>query len=318
MVIVSIFESAKERKRGECGMNEMMSVPVKNIDKLLACCDGQTALLYLHVLRSGAFSMTKAAKELGWSQEETALAADKLRKLGLMQGEEALPSAEEMPQYEAADIVSRAKTDSAFEGLVFEVQQALGKLLSTNDLRLLFGIYDHLGLPAEVILLLVNHCVEHYRTMNGEGRMPTMRYIEKEAWHWAKLEIINLESAEEHIRMEKLRGEAVEQVKAILQIKGRSLTESERRYVSSWLDMGFEAEALAIAYDRTVIGTGKLAWKYMDKIVHAWHEKNLHTPQEIERGDYRRPQTDAAPGPDKRTSELDTMRRMYEQMKNRR
>ncbi len=302
-------------------MNDIMSLHTGDIDRLLACCDGQAALLYLYIQRTGTFSLPRAAKELGWSEENTDLTADKLRRLGLMEGwtkaqAQALPSADEIPQYEAVDIVNRARTDPAFEGLVFEVQQALGKLLSSNDMRLLFGIYDHLGLPAEVTLLLVNHCIERCREMNGPGRMPTMRQIEKEAWHWAKLEILSLESAEEHIRLEKLRGEKLEQVRAALQISGRALTESEKRYINSWLDLGYGVEELALAYDRTVLGTGKLAWKYMDRIVHAWHEKNLHTLPEIEQGDFRRMSTAPKPETDKRSSELDTMRRMYEQMKN--
>ena len=51
--------------------------------------------------------------------------------------------------------------------------------------------------------------------------------------------------------------------------------------------MGYGAEALAIAYDRTVVGTGKLAWAYMDKIVKSWYEKKLFTSAEIEKGDSR-------------------------------
>ena len=44
----------------------------------------------------------------------------------------------------------------------------------------LLGLYDFLGLPAEVILLLVNHCVQTFRVRYGEGRRPTLRQIEKE------------------------------------------------------------------------------------------------------------------------------------------
>ena len=51
--------------------------------------------------------------------------------------------------------------------------------------------------------------------------------------------------------------------------------------------MGYGAEALAIAYDRTVVGTGKLAWAYMDKIVKSWYAKKLFTAAEIEKGDSR-------------------------------
>ena len=299
-------------------MSESINIKTEDIDRLLACCDGQAALLYLHTLRSGSFSMSRAARELGWSEKETALAADKLRKLGLAPGEQHLPSADELPQYSSADITRRAQSDPAFEALVFEVQRALGKLLSSNDLRILFGVYDHLGLPAEVIMLLIHHCTERYQEQAGAGRLPTMRYIEKEAWHWANSEIITLEAAEEHIRRERERGDLRQRAKEAMQIKGRSLTETERKYIDSWLELGYCPEALGIAYDRTVIGTGKLTWRYMDRIIRAWHEKGLHTPQEIEQGDrrsIRRPSQDSTSQEGVR--EIENMRRMYEQMKNR-
>ena len=39
-----------------------------------------------------------------------------------------------------------------------EVERRLGKKLSANDLRSLYTLYDHLALPAEVVLMLVR-CV---------------------------------------------------------------------------------------------------------------------------------------------------------------
>lgn len=294
-----------------------LALSAADADKLLACADGKSALLYLHILRCGAFSMTKAARDLRCTEGEIAQAADNLRRLGIMPGGQQLPPADEIPEYSGRDIATRAKTDSAFEGIIFEAQQALGKMLSTNDMRILFGIYDHLGLPAEVIAVLINHCIETYRAANGEGRMPTMRYVEKEAWYWVNAEIVTLDAAEEHIRREKQKQQLTEQAKAALQIHGRALTPTERKYVEGWLGMGFMPEALAIAYDRTVIGTGKLTWKYMDKILQDWHGKGLFTPEEIERGDarYRKKSASSAAADGGVSKEIENMRKLYESMK---
>lgn len=297
--------------------NSALNIPAADIDRLLACADGKSALLYLHIRRLGSFSLTRASRELRMTEQETVLAADNLRRLGLMPETDRPEEPEEMPQYTAQDIVTRAKTDPGFEGVVEEAQHALGKLLSTNDMRLLFGIYDHLGLPAEVIFLLINHCIETYQAQNGPGRLPPMRYIEKEAWFWAKNEIISLDAAENHIRREKERSLLVVKTAETLQIRGRTLTPTERKYIDSWLELGFMPEALAIAYDRTVVATGKLAWRYMDKIVRSWAEKGLLTPQDIENGDRRkmpqRTQTQAAQTDER--SEIENMRKLYESMK---
>lgn len=292
-----------------------LEISAADADRLLACADGRSALLYLHILRSGAFSLTKAARELRMAEADVLQAAENLRRLGILPEGRPLPPAEELPEYGAGEIAARTKADPAFEGVVFEAQQALGRMLGANDLRILFGIYDHLGLPAEVILLLINHCIEVYRAANGEGRMPTMRYIEKEAFFWTNMEITTLEAAEEHIRREKERVSLTGRVKEALQIRGRGLTATEQNYVDSWLDMGFPPESLALAYDRTVVGTGKLTWKYMDSIVRSWNEKKLYTPAEIERGDARYVKKPAAPAPAGKAGDVENMRRMYERMK---
>lgn len=287
-------------------------------DRLLACADGTAALLYLHILRSGGFSLSAAAGVLKRSEAEVALAADTLRRLGLLDGIRGdRPLQAETPEYTAEDIVRRADSDSAFAGLVSEAERALGRVLSSNDLRLLFGIYDHLGLPADVLMLLLHHCIETYQERSGAGRMPTMRYIEKEAWYWAEQEILNLDAAEAHIRRERSQRALGEQVKDLLQIRDRALTAGERRYVDAWLDLGFSPESLAIAYDRTVLSTGKLVWKYMDRIVRSWSEKGLYTPAEIEAGDARRsgPKRSGAAAERSDSEKLADMRRLYETMK---
>ena len=77
-------------------------------------------------------------------------------------------------------------------------------------------------------------------------------------------------------------------MKNALGIRGRDLTPTETKYISSWLGMGFEEDAIFIAYDRTVTSTGALKWPYMNKILCSWHEKKLHTPEEIAAGDGRK------------------------------
>jgi len=258
-------------------------------DRLLGAGDGTAALLLLHIRRSGGcYTPSGAARELHCSETEIVLAAKKLRQLGLLEPLPEHPAEEqELPSYTAEDILRRAREDKTFAGLRQEAEQTLGRGLNSNDLRLLLGLYDHLGLPAEVIVMLLHHCVETYQERNGAGRLPTMRYVEKEGWFWAGQEILTLEAAEEHIAGEKRKQETAERVKNVLQIRGRELTASEHRYVEDWIAKGYGPETLAIAYDKTVIATGRLTWKYMDRIVQSWNEKRLYTPAEIEAGDTR-------------------------------
>ena len=71
----------------------------------------------------------------------------------------------------------------------------------------------------------------------------------------------------------------------LLQIRGRSLTAGEEKYARSWLDMGLDDEAIAMAYERTCLNTGGLSWAYMHKILLRWQQAGYHTAADIRDGD---------------------------------
>ena len=259
-------------------------------DRLLALGDGDAALLYLHILRrDGQYIPTAAAHNLGRSLDEIKNTAERLRRCGLLRPGMETPRApaEELPEYTGQYVARRAQEDSVFRGLQMECRQVLGHDLSGADLKTLFGIYDHLGLPAPVIMLLLNFCADRLRRRYGEGRLPTMHAIEKEAFVWVNREIVTEELAEEYIAAWDRRTSEMGKIERALQITGRKPSPTEAKYMEKWFDMGYGADALALAYDRTVTGTGRLAWSYMDKIVESWYNKKLFTVSEIEKGDLR-------------------------------
>lgn len=281
-------------------------------DRLIAAHDGDVALLYIYLQRTGG-NLEGAARELCRTMGEIEAAHEKLLRMGLIgtaplsspaapaeppreerQQETKLPPAEELPEYRAEDIVRRSKEDDAFAAIVAEAQKVLGHVLSSSDLKRLFGIYDYLALPPEVVLELLNYCVSISCSLSGEGRRPSMRFIEKEAYAWVHMEIFTLEQAEEYIQKSQQRRGDIGKISDALGIRGRALTPSEQRFISSWLDMGFSLDAIELAYDRTVTNTGALKWGYMNKILQTWHEKKLHSTAEIEANDPRRKPASAA------------------------
>lgn len=289
------MEDTKYRLSGE----PSLALPVAALDKLLGASDGTAALLYLYALRGGGFAPQAAARALKRTEAEIAKAAAVLCGLGLFcQGGEspALPlPADELPEYTAEDIALRAGENGEFRAVVEETQRILGHMLTGAELKLLFGLYDYLRLPAEVIFLLINHCVEETRERLGPGKVPSMKSIEKEAYIWYNRELLTLERAEEHLLRKRARGGALNEVRRLLQIGGRNFSPTERKYAESWLDMDFPLEAIALAYDKTVVKTGALKWPYMNSILQSWHAKGLHSAEEIARGDTQRGGRPAAP-----------------------
>ena len=287
-------------------------------DRLLAAHDGRMALLYLWISRHGRFDAVAAARDLCLTLGEVESAYEKLNRLGLSEksGEKHLPPPEELPEYTAEDVIVRSKTDSGFKEVLSEAQQKLGRVLSTADVKTLFGIYEHLSLPPDVIFLLLTYCTDVFAEKYGSGRVPSMRSIEKEAYAWANREILTLEQAEEFIRTAADRRSVIGRVKAELGISGRALTVTETKYVEAWLDMGFDAECIAVAYDRTVTNTGALKWNYMNKILLRWHESGIHSAAELEEKEPRQGVKPQNAHPSTATDDdLGRLRSIYEKVK---
>ena len=60
---------------------------------------------------------------------------------------------------------------------------------------------------------------------------------------------------------------------------------SEEKYLTAWQEMGFSPEAVALAYDKTVLKCHELKWPYCNGILKKWHQAGLHTAEEIQAGD---------------------------------
>lgn len=299
--------------QGQNSINEQM------LDALLSAHDGDVALLYLYRLREPEADAEQAARALCMTLAQVSAAQEKLTRMTQPSAAPArpplsAPAEDELPQCSSADVVRLKLEDEGFAAVLDEAVKVMGRALSSNDMRILFGIYNHLGLPAEIILMLLNFIRECREEMNDKRQL-TARAIEKEAYAWANREILTMEQAEEYIRTQKQRMSDIGGVQKALGLGDRPLSPTERRYLSSWLELGFEEEAILIAYDRTVTNTGALKWKYMNSILLSWHTQGLHTPEEIEKKDgaarTRRPSARQRPD---RPMTVDELQAIYEKI----
>lgn len=270
----------------------VLSMTAEAADRLVKAGNGDQALLYLHLLRlGGGFAPDAARRALGWTGDRVRAAFDGLVALGLADAGAEQPAAaappepDSPPEYTAGDIARELEGGSSFPGLVGEVERRLGKVLSTADLKMLYTLYDYLALPAEVVLLLVNWCIEENQRKYGEGRMPRMVQIRREGFIWRRLGVDTPEAADAHLRQQaRLRGREKELL-PLLDIAGRPPVEQERKYLDSWVQMGFDNGAIRLAYEKTVFKKQSLNWPYMNSILKSWHQKGLHTARQVADGD---------------------------------
>ena len=168
--------------------DESVTLSAQAVRRLLEKGDGDAALLYLALLRHhGSVQPRALAGELRWDRSRIEAAEESLRALGLIvpAAENVPEPADERPESQRSDIAQRLESSAEFRGLVAEVERRLGKKLTTPDVGVLLGLTDYLGLPADVVYLLVCHCVARSEERYGPGRRPTLRQIEKEGYHLA-------------------------------------------------------------------------------------------------------------------------------------
>lgn len=187
------------------------------------------------------------------------------------------PVSDEPPVYNAAELARGLDRNADFRALVREMENLLGKVLSSSDMQLIFAMYDWRGLPPGVILLLVHHCIAETKARLGPDRTPTLRQIDKEAAYWEKRGLFTEELAEQFIAGREESRSLTRQYMQKLQIGGREPTATETKYLDDWAQKKFHPDVIYKAYDITVVKTGKMTWKYCDSILRSWHEQGWHT-----------------------------------------
>ena len=265
----------------------MITEPVKisqsDVRKLLSAASPDAALLYLYI--TGGNRPEGAEADLNLSASRCQCAAATLRQLGLWPEEHPTHIAPgERPSYSEKDVLEAMDQDNSFRSLYGEVQRLLGRSLNTEELKILLGFVRYLGLPADVISVLVCYCKDRAR-QKGSLRNPSLRAIEKEAYAWAEQGIDTVEEAAAFIQTQNVRNSRIHRLMNILQIYGRSLTAAEDRYAQNWLDMGVDEDVISMAYERTCLNTGGLNWAYMNKILQRWQQQGFRTAEDVRSGD---------------------------------
>ncbi len=178
------------------------------------------------------------------------------------------------PSYTMEEIDAVAAGNKAVSGLFYQAETVLHKVLTQSDMEMLYSFVDWLGLPVEVITMLLSYAAKRGKT----GR----RYLETVAIDWAERGIDTFEAAEEYVTELEARDSIERKICAILGIYDRALTATEKKYISQWSeDPTVSLDIIPLAYDRTVTYTGKLNWNYMNKILRSWAAEGLETEEQV-------------------------------------
>ncbi len=115
--------------------------------------------------------------------------------------------------------------------------------------------------------------------------MPRLPQIQREIVRGKERGVDTMEAAEAQLpRLSQLRDRSGQSL-ALLDLRDRPPVAREREYIAGWMDMGFNDEAIRLAYEKTVLQKRSLSWPYMNSILKNWHQKGLHTVEQIQAGD---------------------------------
>lgn len=179
-------------------------------------------------------------------------------------------------------------TESQEIALLFKsAEGSLKRVLTFDDQRTILWIYDHLGMSADIIMMLIAYCCSVGRTNMG--------YIEKAALDWHEKNIATHEQAENEILLMQRSFTFEAKVQSRLKMQNK-LTASQKKYIDEWARMDMSVDLVELAYDKTVDATGKPAFQYMNKILVKWHDNNITDMQSaIEFDERTKPSRGQAP-----------------------
>ncbi len=176
----------------------------------------------------------------------------------------------------SAEIAQRIEESPEIGHLINEAQVKLGKTIGYDGQCTLLMLHDHYGLLPEVLFMLIEYCSSIGKT--------NYSYIEAVGKDWGTREIDTLEKAAEQITALKKANILWRDFAKQAGINTPRPTTTQSSYLRKWSDeLKFSNEMIFLAYEEMANHTGKLNFKYIDKVLTSWYEAGITTPAELEK-----------------------------------
>ena len=187
-----------------------------------------------------------------------------------------LQRADELPNYTSGELAELLEARASVRVLIDEAQRILGKIFNPNDVNIMVGMLDYLGMSEECILLLLAHCKRIGKS--------NLRSIEKYAYTMVDKGINDVEAMEAEISTLEAMHTFEGEVRALFGMKSRALTSKESKMLSAWLSFGYDINIVRMAYEITINATGEPSVAYTNAILEKWNANAWKTVAEIEAG----------------------------------
>ncbi len=169
------------------------------------------------------------------------------------------------------EVAAEAQNTPAFAYLLDTVSARLGKPLAPTDTETMLYLYRTVGLPVEVLLMVVGYAAEAERF--------SVRFIEKIALDWADKGILTIDAAEQHLCYIERCKQALSRVQTACRLPAPIQASSFRlsmaeKWVFAWQTSD---DLLAFAADLCAQKIGKFDMNYLNRVLENWHEQGVTT-----------------------------------------
>lgn len=175
---------------------------------------------------------------------------------------------------EPSFVVNRINKSDEMAFLIKEAQFILGRPISNLDCAALIMFHDTDGLPVNVILMLLEYCVNIGKN--------NMKYIEKVASSWGSEGIDTIEKAEKKIKEIQNINKSWSSVRNILGLENRAPTAKESELCVKWIhELKLPLNLIKQAFDKCITIKGKYIASYIDAILKDWFSKGITSAEKL-------------------------------------
>ena len=176
-----------------------------------------------------------------------------------------------------SEIANRIQNNPSIQELFQSAEQYASRLLNPTEQKLLIWMNEYLGMPPEMISVLLTFCA-HIGEFNAS-------YIEKIAIIWKTDGINTPELAIEDIERRTNFRAYTGQIRSMFEMH-RKPTEYQQSFIDNWQRNGYSLELVRLAYEKTRNqADDKLSFPYINKILVSWAEKGIRTVAEAQKLD---------------------------------
>ena len=169
-------------------------------------------------------------------------------------------------------IAGAVNGDNAVKYLFETYQQLAGRPLKHSEQQTLMLLVEEVGLPCEVVMMLVEYCFKIDRA--------TPAYMKAVGRDWIENGIDDIPKAEERIQLLQSKFTAENRLKTKFGMS-TAFSPKQKQMIEEWLSIGVTEAMIDEAYDITLNGTGKLSFPYMDKILRKWISEGITDPSQL-------------------------------------